>query len=106
MTDAEKIAYVQALCEGDEEATEALVSALLIKAKNAILRRKYLGAPPDGATLNAVEEDLQCQLAQRYFLRRGAEGEVVHNENGINRTFGSVNDEDLLRDVTTVVKVV
>lgn len=105
MTDTDKVTYVTSLCN-DPEATEVLVNVLLTKAKYAILRRKYLGDPPAGATLNDAEEDLQCQLAARYFFRRGAEGEVVHNENGINRTYGSANDEDLLCEVTTVIKVV
>ena len=48
---------------------------------------------------------LQCQLAARYFLRRGGEGEVTHSENGINRTYGSVNDSDLLQEIVPFGKV-
>lgn len=48
---------------------------------------------------------LQCQLAARYFLRRGGEGEVTHSENGINRTYGSVNDSDLLQEIVPFAKI-
>ena len=49
---------------------------------------------------------LQVKLAVRYFLRRGGEGETRHSENGIDRTYGSVNDEDLLSEVTSFAKVI
>jgi hypothetical protein len=48
-------------------------------------------------------EMLQCELATRYLQRRGGEGEITHNENGINRTYGSVNDSDLLQEVMQVI---
>ena len=57
---------------------------------------------------NSIPTDydvLQCQLAARYFLRRGGEGEVTHSENGINRTYGSVNDSDLLQEIVPFAKV-
>lgn len=37
--------------------------------------------------------------------RRGGEGEIAHNENGINRSYGTVNDEDILNRITPFVKV-
>ena len=49
---------------------------------------------------------LACKLAYRYFFRRGSEGEQIHNENGIHRHYGSVNDEDLLREIMPYVQVV
>ena len=51
-------------------------------------------------------EMLQVKLATRYFLRRGGEGEIRHSENGIDRTYGSVNDEDLLMEITPFAKVI
>lgn len=106
MTSAEKIAYVQAMVD-DPEATDALVSVYLTKAKGAIFKRMYpIGGKPESA-IDVPEryEELQCDLAARYFLRRGGEGESIHNENGIMRHYGSVNDEDLLMEVTQVIRL-
>ena len=104
MTLNEKITMAQTLI-GDEEATDSLVAVYLEDAKHAILRRKYPFGIPDGAEVPSMYEMLQVKLAVRYFLRRGGEGEIAHNENGINRTYGSVNDEDLLCEIIQVAKV-
>lgn len=105
MTLTEKITMAQTLI-GDSEATDSLVSAYLEDAKLAILRRRYPFGLPDSADIEPLYEMLQVKLAVRYFLRRGGEGEITHNENGINRTYGSVNDEDLLMCVTPFAKVI
>ncbi len=106
MTTAEKIIRVQTLLGNDEEATDALISVYLDYAKDAILNRRYVGKIPMYITDVPCEyENLQIRLAERYFLKRGAEGEAVHLEDGVHRHYGSVNDEDLLKEVTTVVRV-
>ena len=105
MTDAEKIQYVQTLLGNDENATDSLVSVYLTKAEAAIFNRLYPFGIPDGATVPTQYETLQCDLALRYFVRQGAEGEISHNENGYNRTYQSVNDEDLLSEIMQIAKV-
>ena len=105
MTEAEKITTVQTLVECDPFATDALVSVYLSNAKAAILRRLYPFGIPEGADVPGIYEFSQCELAARYFLRRGSQGETMHNENGVNRTYGSVNDEDILREVMPFAKV-
>lgn len=106
MTLAEKIALVQTLVENDPAATTAVVTVYLLDAEAAIFNRMYpFGQPSTVTAVPSRYERLQCKLAMRYFLRRGAEGEKAHNENGINRTYGSVNDEDLLAEVMQVAKV-
>lgn len=104
MTDSEKITMVQTLI-GDSEATDALVSVYLEDAKSAILRRRYPFGMPESADIEPIYEMLQVKLAVRYFLRRGGEGEIRHTENGIDRAYGSVNDEDLMMEVTPFAKV-
>ena len=108
MTDQEKISTVQVLVENDPTATDAVVTVYLAKAESAILRRLYPYGIPSTVTDSIPEkyELLQCELASRYFLRRGAEGEYIHDENGTNRHYGSVNDEDLLSEVVPYAKVI
>lgn len=95
-----------ALALADNNATEAMMLVYLEKAKGVILRRlDPLGVvkPADVPDIYAM---LQCELAARYYYRQGGEGEMAHSENGVNRTYGSVNDEDLLREIMPYVKVV
>lgn len=106
MTTEEKVIKVQTLIGADETATSALVGVYLDEAKSAILNRRYpFGIPPYVTEVPTEYESLQCRLAVRYFLRRGAEGEQVHNEDGVHRHYGSVNDEDLLMEVMQIAKV-
>ena len=99
-----QIAIVQTLL-GDvpEKDDTALIEVYLAKAEEAILNEMY----PFGCGENAVVPQrynmTQCELAVRYILRRGAEGESAHNENGINRTYASVNDSDILSRIMQVV---
>lgn len=105
MTTEEKVIRVRTLIGADESA-DALISVYLDEAKNAILNRRYPFGIPYGVTdVPEMYDSLQCRLAERYYLRRGAEGEQAHNEDGVNRTYGSVNDEDLLMEVIQVAKV-
>ena len=103
MTDAQKITYVQTLVN-DTEATDALVGVYLTKAEAAILNWRYAFDVPSTPDISRWDIE-QCDLAARYFLRRGAEGEITHNENGVNRTYNSVDDYDILCKIPTIAKV-
>ena len=104
MTEQNKITTVQTLVGNDAEATTEVVSLYLAVAKNKMVARLY---PFNDAATDIPEKyDLtQCELAARLFLRRGGEGEKAHNENGVNRTYGSVDDEDILARLTPYIKV-
>ena len=85
MTDAEKITMVQTLVENDAQATAEVVPVYLNLALNAMLERLF----PYDSTKEAKDvpvryDTLQCELAARYFLRRGGQGEISHEENGMN----------------------
>ena len=100
----DKLTMTKELIDG--EVADGKVLAFLEKAKQVILRRlDPLGVvnPTDVPNIYAM---LQCELAARYYYRQGGEGETAHSENGVNRTYGSVNDEDLLREIMPYVKVV
>lgn len=110
MTINEKIAMVKTLAN-DSELTDELVTVYLTKAESAIRNRMYpFDLPIDKETgepitfeVPAKYEVLQCELACEYILKRGAEGEITHNENGINRTYASANSEKLLMEVMQVI---
>lgn len=101
MTELDKIAYVKVLLGDTDDTSDDVISAYLRKAKMAILNRRFI-VIPDKAEVPQKYHILQCELAQRYINRQGAEGETVHNENGINRSYDSANDEDLLSAVLPV----
>ena len=104
MTDAEKITMVQTLVESDPGATDDVVSVYLNLACNAMLERLY-PYDSDKTEIPSRYDTIECELAARYFLRRGGQGEINHEENGVNRQYGSVDDEDILKRLTPYAKV-
>ena len=106
MTAAEKIKLTKTFAGPDVEVSDADVVAYLCKAENAILSVRYPWGRPENAAVEERWEMTQCELASRYILRKGGEGEISHSENGINRTYGSVDDADLLARITPYAKVI
>lgn len=103
MTNEEKIETVKTLLD-DPEATTEVVSVYLKLAENAMLKRLYPFTSVAEALPNQYDMD-QCELAVRMYNRRGAEGETAHNENGINRAYGSVDDDDILSRLVPFAKI-
>lgn len=106
MTTSEKITMVKTLAN-EPDLTDAFVTVYLNMAESAIFNRIYpFGKEYEQGQSFVVPKEyevLQCRLASRYLARRGGEGEVKHSENGIDRTYGSVNDEDLLMEVMQAI---
>lgn len=91
MTDAEKLDLVR-LMAGPLDVTEITdkdISAYLSVAGEAILRRRYPYALPENATVPSQYDRLHCEIAVYLISKRGAEGETVHAENGIDRSYES-----------------
>lgn len=106
MTDAEKTTMVQTLVENDASATAEIVAVYLTLACNKMLERLYpFDTGKDKGDIPVRYDPLQCELAARLFLRRGSEGETNHEENGINRNYATVDDDDILCRLTPFVKV-
>ena len=106
MTQAEKILMVKSLVENDPLATDELVAVYLTLACNTMLERLFpYDANKDSGDLPIRYDTIQCELAARYFLRRGGQGEINHEENGVNRQYDSVDDEDILKRLTPFAKV-
>lgn len=104
MTEDEKVQLVQQLIT-DVSVTTTMIQSYLALAADRILNRvwPFGGAPSEWPT----QYDLvQVELTVRMVARRGGEGEISHSENGVSRTYGSVDDEDILRALTPYVGVV
>ena len=94
MTCGEKAAVVRGMIDGDYVSWEQINAYLLLaesRIKNAVW--PFGGAPE---TLEAKYDSAQCELAVRMIARRGGEGEVAHSENGVSRSYASVDDADIL----------
>lgn len=64
------------------------LDALLMDAESIILSKLYkVREMPDSAELPKKYEGLQIRIAVELFSKVGAEGETVHSENGISRTY-------------------
>lgn len=102
MTEAEKIEVVTTLVDKDPEATPTVLRVYLLQAQQKILDRLYPYNREKYADGVPEEYDyLHCELCARLFLRRGGEGEKSHEEaSGVNRTYDSVDDEDILSRLT------
>ena len=106
MTQQEKIAMVQTLVESDPGATAEVVPVYLTLALNAMLERLFpYDSGKDSGDVPVRYDTIQCELAARYYLRRGSQAELNHEENGINRTYGTVDDDDILKRLTPFAKV-
>jgi len=107
MTDEQKVTTVQTLCEHDVNATADVVLVYLHLAASKMIERIYpYDLDKTEADIPARYDMIQCELASRLFLRQGAQGENSHDENGVNRTYDSVDDFDILSRLTPFVKVV
>lgn len=84
---------------------DAMLLTLLSISAQKILDRAY----PYDTTVTEVPpryETKQVEIAVYLYNKRGAEGQISHNENGINRTYESADvPESLMRGITPYVGV-
>lgn len=103
MTEDEKIQMIQQLIT-DVSVTTQMIESYLALAADRILNRvwPFGGAP---AQWPSQYDLVQVQLAIRMIARIGGEGEIAHSENGVSRTYGSVDDDDLLSQLVPYVGI-
>lgn len=101
MTVNEKVDKVKILVNDSTISDEAILLYLSL-AENKIMERCY-PIRREGKTLPSRYDYIQIELASRYIFRRGVEGQTSSSENGVSRGYGSVNDEDLLKEVVQVI---
>lgn len=108
MTEVEKLSLLRVMVgqpTTDENWSDNVLLSYLKIAGEKIIQRAY----PYDDTVTEVPRRygvLQCEIAQYLLNKRGAEGEISHNENGVNRTYESADvPESLMREVIPHIEV-
>lgn len=70
------------------ETDETMLSVYLKRAASVVIKKAYPFRTDITAVPEWYQED-QLTIADYLYHKRGAEGETVHNENGINRSYES-----------------
>jgi hypothetical protein len=88
MTEARKLELLKSIYVGDK--SDDTLNAYLALAASKVIARAYpfrsdIKAVPDEYAMNQVE------IANYLLVKRGAEGETMHGENGITRTYESAS---------------
>lgn len=89
MTNAEKLAKIKLQIGIGDTSLDAKLMDYLDSAEREILSWMYINRAdvPEDAIMPKKYEIVQCQAVIEGFNHEGGEGELSHNENGINRTF-------------------
>lgn len=104
MTDAAKIVLVQSMTD---ETDADVISAFLDLAGDAVYHYADPYKQTDKETLLEHYGGVQARAAAYFLNKRGAEGEITHNENGINRAYEKADlPESLLHEITPICGVV
>lgn len=100
MTEQEKLDNLRAMCGmSSTEISDATLTIYLGNAKNIILRKAFpLVADFARIALPVKYESLQVEIANELVLKRGAEGETAHSENGVNRSYENAGVSSFLLD--------
>jgi len=72
-------------------AEDSVLEFELMAAESMILNKMYPFGYPEDAVVPSRYERLQIKLAIELYTQRGAEGQASHSENGITRTWPTVN---------------
>ena len=102
MTNEQKIEKVKVLISPDTASDELLLN-LLEQSEGIILNRRYPFGAPEGASLSPLYEQIQLRMTVELFAKMGAEGQTMHTENGVSRTYEAADvSPSLLRQIIPV----
>ena len=102
MTNEQKIERLKVLISPDT-ATNELLLHLLEQSEGIILNRRYPFGAPEGASLSPLYEQIQLRIAVELFSKMGAEGQTMHTENGVSRTWEAADvSPSLLKQIIPV----
>lgn len=102
MTDNEKLEMLKTMV--DEQASDSVLSVYLSLAKQIVLAKAYpFGDYPED--FPSKYDFVQVRIAEYLFLKRGAEGEISHSENGVSRTYENADvPSSLLSNITPLAR--
>ncbi|MBP3370847.1 MAG: phage head-tail connector protein [Clostridia bacterium] len=106
MTNEEMIIEVKKRIGELGDAQDDVIGSYLLSAKNVVLSRLY--------PFDLEKEDIPTrydtkviEIAVYLFDKEGAEGQLSHSENGVNRSYASADvPEDMLRGITPFAGVI
>ena len=102
MTNEQKIEKLKVLISPDT-ASDELLSYLLEQSEGIILNQRYPFGAPEGASLSPLYEQIQLRIVMELFSKMGAEGQTMHTENGVSRTWEAADvSPSLLRQIIPV----
>lgn len=101
MNNQELLDFTKRLLDKTTTEEDGLIQDYLTIAREVILYRIHPFKPilPE-EEIPTTYHILQCRIAVDLYNKRGAEGEIAHGENGINRTYESANvSKSLLKEI-------
>lgn len=105
MADSYKLTKLR-LMVGANASEDDLLLMYLTDAERAILNHLYPMDKDVDHTLPTRYESRQVEIAAYLYNKRGAEGEISHNENGINRSYESASIPDsMLKSIVPFASV-
>jgi hypothetical protein len=87
---------------------DSLLSLLLSMAGNKVLNKRYPFGYTSEQSVIALNKysDIVLDICIYLYNKRGAEGQITHNENGINRNYEKAGIPDsFVQDIVPVCKV-
>lgn len=86
MTDAEKLTILKSMLDSGDTTTDETANAYLAAAEKAVINLAYPFG--DGSELMPEKYDYeQIEIALYMLNKRGAEGETLHIEEGVHRSY-------------------
>ena len=90
MTETQMLEELRNITDSTEE--DRVLLSFLSSAKRRVLNRLYPFANSyEGLNVPERYNGVQIEIAAFLMNKRGAEGEVQHNENGVSRTYGGAD---------------
>lgn len=99
-TKDEMLTMLSCMTDLSVETDSTVLDVYLDLAEDKIMRRLYPFGVTEEATLPSSLEVKVLEIAAYMINKRGAEGQVRHNENGVDRQYAAADvPHDMLRDV-------
>lgn len=96
LTDEDKLTLTCALLGLDEKSADDEADVLSVKSAYLPLAKHYIlvtrhpfSSDADSEAWETRYDHLHCEIAAAMFARRGSEGEIRHDENGVDREWAT-----------------